>query len=166
MNRLRHIKQDKTKGIIYLHSMPGKKEDLQEFMKHINVLNVSRIFCLTHKREIEQYSPHYLDAVYYGHYDSINITYCPCPDFGIPQKEKDLIIYEKAIHEAYNTLKGSNILIHCQGGIGRTGTFAVILLRQIGFSFEDALKLTNSAGSNPGNHEQLNFAENYKIAPR
>ena len=161
----RKINQKKSKGDIYLHSMPGKNEDLKDFMNELKKLGVQRIFCLTDKKEIESKSPHYLEAVYYGHYDGIYITYCPSPDFGIPKKEKDLLTYDKAIHEAFNILnhEKGHILIHCQGGIGRTGTFATILMRKLGFSFEQAIKATNASGSNPGNEEQIDFCRNYTI---
>jgi hypothetical protein len=36
-----------------------------------------------------------------------------------------------------------------------------MLLKTIGFSFEEALKITNKAGSNPETPEQLEFCKNY-----
>jgi protein-tyrosine phosphatase len=163
MLTIRKIHQKLTDGEIFLHSMPGKNEELHDIMEELKSKKVLRIFCLTDKKEIEEKSPNYFDAVYYGHYESIYITYCPNPDFGIPTKEKDLKVYDKAIHQAFNTLKSGNILIHCQGGIGRTGTFATILMRKIGLPFDDALKLVHDAGSHPGNTEQINFVKNYQI---
>jgi len=143
--------------------MPGINEELSDFMEEMKKKHVQRIFCLTDKKEIESRSPHYLEALYYGHYDGIYITYNPNPDFGIPKLDKDLLLYDRAIHEAYNILKKGNILIHCRGGVGRTGTFAAILLRKMGYPAHEALKLVNEAGSNPGNDEQMDFVYNYKI---
>ena len=48
-------------------------------------------------------------------------------------------------------------LIHYAGGIGRTGIFAVMLLKTLGFSFEEALKITNDAGSDPATQEQMGY---------
>jgi len=155
----RKIEQSAVKGDIFLHSMPGKNEDLVLFMEELKVLNIHRIICLTDKSELEKKSPHYLKAVYYGHYDDIYITYNPNPDFGVPEEEKDLLNYQNGLKEALGTLQNGNILIHCAGGVGRTGTFAVILLQKIGYSFSEALKLVRDAGSNPGEGEQLEFCK-------
>ena len=123
MKALRKIEQNTVNGSIFMHSMPGLKEDLVDFMDTIKKNHVERIYCLTDIKEIEDRSPHYLEALYYGHYDRIAITYNPNPDFGVPVLEKDLLVYDKAIHEAYNILKEGNILIHCRGGaIGNSGT--------------------------------------------
>jgi protein-tyrosine phosphatase len=71
-------------------------------------------------------------------------------------------VYKSALEVSSQALKTGNILIHCAGGIGRTGTFTIILLKKLGFSFEEALKITNDAGSNPETPEQIEFCKNYK----
>lgn len=92
----------------------------------------------------------------------IPIVYNPVPDYGIPVIKKDVSEYESTLTDSYQTLKAGNILIHCAGGIGSTGTFAVILLKIVGYSFEEALKITNNAGSDSETPEQIEFCRNYK----
>lgn len=149
MVKIRQLNQDNTYGKIYLHSMPGRYEKIDEFEKEIKKLNLYEIICLTDKTEIKEKSPEYLRSVEAGKLGDRKIDYNPVPGFGIPVEEKDISRYKSTLNSTYQTLKAGSILIHCASGIGRTGTFSVMLLKIIGFPFEEALKITNEAGSNP-----------------
>ncbi len=157
MVKIRRLNQDITYGKIYLHSMPGRYEKLDEFEKEIKKLNLYKIICLTDKTEIEEKSPEYLRPIDEGQLAGIPIVNNPIPDYGIPTQRKDIAEYESTIIESYETLKAGNILIHCAGGIGRTGTFAIMLLKTAGFSFEEALEITINAGSKPETPDQMEF---------
>ena len=162
MIKIRQLKQDKTYGKIYLHSMPGRYEKLDKLIEELNKLNLYEIVCLADKKEIEEKSPDYLSSVEAGKLDKNRITYNPVSDYGVPVKENDLKRYESTLMKIYETLKAGNVLIHCAGGIGRTGTFAVILLRMYGYTFEEALEIAQEAGSNPETPDQIEFCKNYK----
>ncbi len=163
MKALRKVEQKKIKGNIFLHSMPGLNEDLQDFMDQMNRMNIKRIICLAESSEVGKLSPRYMHSIYYGHHGDIYISYCPCPDSSVPSGDEALLIYKKGITEAFESLKAGNVLVHCRGGVGRTGTFTIILLRKMGFTFDEALRLTKNGGSNPEVSEQLDFSKNYKI---
>lgn len=162
MVEIRQIHQNSTYGNIYLHSMPGRYENLDEFEKEVKKLNLYKMICLTDKTEIEEKSPEYLSSIDYGKLAGIPVVYNPVPDYGIPIEGNDVSEYESTIAGSYQTLKAGNILIHCAGGYGRTGTFAIMLLKIIGFSFEEAFKITNEAGSKPETPVQMKFCRNYK----
>jgi len=121
-----------------------------------------KIVCLTDKTEIEEKSPEYLSSIDDGKLADIPVVYNPVPDYGIPVGMNDISEYESTLLGSYQTLKAGNILIHCAGGYGRTGTFAIMLLKIIGFSFEEAFKITIEAGSKPETPEQIEFCRNYK----
>ncbi len=163
MIELRQVKQTITKGKIYLHSMPGIYENLDELTKKLKELKLSKIICLITKSEIKVESLTYLKAVINCQLDNIPIIYNPVPDFGIPVGKKALAEYHTTLRKAYEELKTRNILIHCFAGIGRTGTFSVILLRMIGYSFEEAYNIVLSSGSRPQTSEQMDFCREYKV---
>ena len=161
MGLFRQIKQNITKGNIFLHSMPGLYETLDEVKKELNDHDITQIFCLTNKSEIRAYSADYLEAVENSQLDSIRIIYNPVQDYGIPVDDKMLSDYHTTLIKAYEHLKVGNILVHCTGGIGRTGTFSVILLRMIGYTLDEALQITRNNGSGPESSEQKDFCKNY-----
>ncbi|MFP6593906.1 MAG: cyclin-dependent kinase inhibitor 3 family protein [Dehalococcoidia bacterium] len=41
--------------------------------------------------------------------------------------------------------RGGNVVLHCRGGLGRTGTIAVLLMREFGHPVEEAIELVRSA---------------------
>jgi protein-tyrosine phosphatase len=163
MKLFRQIKQNKIKGEIFLHSMPGRNENLDEVIVELKNHDISKIICLAEKSEIQYKSKDYLEAVNNGQLSNIPIIYNPVSDFGIPTGDKALLEYESALKQAYEQLKTENILIHCAGGIGRTGTFSIILLRMIGYSLEEAKRITLVTGSHSEVQEQKDFCRNYIV---
>lgn len=162
MGLFRQIKQNMTKGNIFLHSMPGLYETLDEVKKELNDHDITQIFCLTNKSEIRAYSPDYFQAVENSQLGGICIIYNPVTDYGIPVDDKRLSDYHTTLIKAYEHLKVGNILVHCTGGIGRTGTFSVILLKMIGYTLDEALQITRNKGSGPESSEQKDFCQNYQ----
>jgi len=160
---MRKLKQNITKGKIYLHSMPGRKEKLETIKDELITNKISVIICLASKEEIKEKSPEYLQAVEDGKLEDIEIIYSPVEDFQIPTDKESLSRYESTLHRAFKESAYGNVLIHCAGGIGRTGTFVLIFLRMLGFSYEESLAVTNESGSGPETPDQLNFCKSYKI---
>jgi len=57
----------------------------------------------------------------------MQVIHLPIPDFGVP----DLQDLEEAVQSALDTAgQGTNLVVHCYAGLGRTGTFLACLAEQ------------------------------------
>lgn len=160
---IRSLQQTQKPGNIYLHSMPGRFETIGEIAEELQENNVTKIICLTDYDNIEEYSDDYLKAVKSGSLSGIEIRYTPVLDFGIPRTQSELSDYNSALEESVAHLESENLLIHCAGGVGRTGTFTIILMRALGYSYDAARTLVSKAGSGPEEDEQNDFCKNYPV---
>lgn len=70
----------------------------------------------------------------------------------------DKTAFVSFVHSIVHRLRlGERVLIHCCAGIGRTGTFAVCLLRALGSSAEEAEVTVKSARAGPETPSQRDF---------
>ena len=72
---------------------------------------------------------------------SINCVHLPIVDLGIP-KNDTLDMLNTLRPRLYEAIKsGSSIAIHCMGGLGRSGTVAAIILRDLGIPPQSAINI-------------------------
>lgn len=72
---------------------------------------------------------------------SINCVHLPIVDLGIP-KNDTLDRLNKLRPRLFEAIKsGSSIAIHCMGGLGRSGTVAAIILRDLGIPAQMAIDI-------------------------
>lgn len=67
----------------------------------------------------------------------------PIKDLGVPASREDAISLVTAIEQVL--VEGRNVLIHCRGGIGRSGLLAASLLVRSGIDAEAALQRVSAA---------------------
>ena len=142
--RLLQIPSD-APGKVYLHSMPGRNENWEDFIGAATATRLSDIVCLTAIDEIAEKSPTYEKA---PRDDFPYTTHCfPIPDLGVPEDGDDFFLFIVSV--AKFVREGRHILIHCGAGIGRTGMVASCLLLALGCSVEEVRDAVTSAGSDP-----------------
>lgn len=140
-----------TTGSLWLHSMPGRFEPWGEFLAEAQRRRLDRILCLTSLDEVRALSPAYAQAIGQGS--------LPCRweqlvmrNFGLPLDEAE---FRTAVQRLASAVaQGESVLIHCAAGIGRTGTMAACVLKQLGWPTTTALQQVIAAGSNPQNAQQ------------
>jgi len=74
---------DSIQGRLYLSSMPGRYEPIEEDLSEIDLLNIKRVVCLADMHEIELKSPEYAQVLKDHNYTWIQEPF-PIPDYGIP----------------------------------------------------------------------------------
>lgn len=137
-------------GELWLGPMPGRLRPFGEDMRDLGVHGITRIVSLTPLAEIEEKAPAYATALA-GSTD-IAVTRLPIPDFGIPEDEAGL--FALAGETAHALSSGKRVFVHCAAGIGRTGTFAICILRALGLDAAEATSLVADAGSGPETEAQ------------
>jgi protein tyrosine phosphatase len=138
-------------GQLFLHSMPGRRESIEEFEREASTQAISRIVCLNGDPEIAKKSPSYGDAIAAGTFRCPRDVF-PIPNLGVPDDRQAFIALAR--ETAARIRAGGRVLVHCALGIGRTGTFAICVLVELGYTEEDARAAVRAAGGYPETTEQ------------
>jgi protein-tyrosine phosphatase len=131
--------------------MPGRTEPLDVCWAEVKALEIHSIVSLTSEDEIATKSPAYFSAILSG---TVPCERWPVPvkDYGVPEQAFDYLRVASNVAESLKA--GKNILVHCGAGIGRTGSFATLVLMRLRLPLQEALKRVQAAGSRPENAEQ------------
>lgn len=144
------------RGRLFLHSMPGRWEDFDEFLRQLARSPVTLIVSLASRDEIKRKSPSYYAAITSGTLP-IPLQEFAIEDFSAPSDFEAFRDFVLGIRD--RVVGGDCVLVHCGAGIGRTGMFAQCLLMALGFSKEEAKKRVAAAGSIPEVREQESLVE-------
>jgi len=143
-------------GALYLHSMPGREEALEDAVAEMRRLSISRVVSLADLAEISVKSEAYAHAIEAAEIPA-TLASCPIPDRGVPEDPAAFVM--SAEQTALALKSGEKILGHCGAGVGRTGTYAAAVLLRLGLSKNQALARVRQAGSNPETKEQLDLLD-------
>jgi protein-tyrosine phosphatase len=75
----------------------------------------------------------------------MEVLYLPIPDYGVPSASED-DDYRPFIEDIANRIEeGETVVVHCRGGLGRSGLVAASILVALGRSAEAAIKTVRGA---------------------
>jgi len=133
-----------VKGELFLHSMLGRYEKFEDASSEIENLKIDEVICLATEDELKLKSPLYENALQSKTYAWQQRMF-PIQNFGAPSDRENFLCLVKDLTQ--QLLSGKRLLIHCGGGIGRTGTLATGLLLSLGMESEKAKEAVSSAQS-------------------
>jgi protein-tyrosine phosphatase len=158
MPLFRQLDTELFPGHLYLHSMPGRLEDIDAAFNEMEARNIHRIVCLAEMFEVRKYSPLYYEAIQNGTVPVDQLVVVQVRDFHAPDTSSERELFVQTVDDALEALNsGMNILVHCAAGIGRTGTFVTALLLRHGMDLDEAIERVEETGSYPGSSHQLEF---------
>jgi protein-tyrosine phosphatase len=138
--------QGLAEGSLFLSSMPGRYEALEDAWHEVDTLRVRVMVCLAPAFEIEAKSPEYAAAIE-GNEVPCHLRRFPVTDFEGPNSDESF--RELAYGIASSLRDGEGVLIHCGAGIGRTGMVAIAVLMVMGVPRAEAERRVRAAGSRP-----------------
>jgi len=171
--------------IVYIHSLPGFEKPMETFREEMWRCGITRIICLAPLSDVEDFSRGYIQAIRKG-IDTWKYEIFEVPDFGIPEDRDAYLAFVSKIAGLIRNYGGSDptgssclqytmnrlvpsskesdpllehILIHCIAGVGRSGTFTVILLLALGYPRDEAELMVKRIGSGPENSRQKEFID-------
>jgi hypothetical protein len=143
-------------GRLYLHSMPGRFENWDDFASEADKQGLDAVASLVPYPEISEKSPAYAAALSGGGLSWQHNSF-PISDFGVPPAG-DTVAFRAFIAGLAGRLRqGESVLVHCGAGIGRTGTAAICLLVELGMPLAEAIEVIDRAGSRPESGAQWEF---------
>lgn len=147
MTQFREVKlPERVPGRLYLHSMPGRCESLDDAWGEVRRLGVSGIVCLAPMDEIREKSPEYAKAIETGEVPCA-LSRLPVCDYQGPDDDQAFLRIATEVADALG--RGDRVLVHCGAGIGRTGMFAIAVLIATSLPHQEARGRVRAAGSGP-----------------
>ncbi|MFL5729588.1 MAG: isochorismatase family protein [Cytophagaceae bacterium] len=136
----------KGNGLIGLTILPGRKDRNRNVEDDLNTIkneNIRHILCLLSEDEFAEYGIPDLKKQY--EQKGFQVKYVSIKDQAVPTKEamkESLEWMDKVID------KKEKVLVHCVGGLGRTGTVAACYLKKYsGLSGTDAIEVVRESRS-------------------
>ncbi len=156
-------KKVKGDGLIGMTILPGRKDRnriLSEDIKTIKEENIQTILCLLNETEYEEYGVPELKKEYEK--AGLTVRYTKITDQSVPTvalMNETLVWLDKMLTD------NKKVLIHCVGGIGRTGTVVACYLKKYnGFNSTEAMEMVriNRSPRAVENELQEKFVNDYQ----
>ncbi len=133
--------------IVFGASRPGySNQQVSDWIEFMKKQNIQRVCCLLPQKQLTLYSN--LLGIYQQEFGKQQVCWAPITDFQFANLE---MLTQRIIPFLVAADKQSEkVVVHCSGGIGRTGhVLAAWLVSIRGFSNKDALAAVKRTGRNP-----------------
>jgi len=138
-------------GALFLTSMPGRQRPLEGDVARARELGITAFVSLSPWEEVAEKSPRYAQAVAAGTFPW-PVEFFPIENGGTPE---DVDAFRELVQSlAHRLRRGERLLLHCAGGLGRTGLTAISVLLALGLPRQEAEERVRQAGSSPETPEQ------------
>lgn len=137
--------------IVFGSARPGySNKKVKEWVEFMQSQQIKRVCCLLPESQLVRYT-NLLD-VYRQTFGINQVCWAPIEDFYFA--DPDLLIHQILPFLAAANQTNERVVVHCSGGIGRTGhVLAAWLVAGRGFSHEAAIAAVKQTGRNP--HEAI-----------
>lgn len=136
-----------NESIVFGAARPGySDEEVNQWIKFMQNQHIKRVCCLLPEAQLTRYSD--LLGTYRETFGQDQVCWAPIEDFQLADRET-------LIHQILPFLisandKAERVVVHCSGGIGRTGhVLAAWLVGGRGFSNKEAIAAVKRTGRNP-----------------
>lgn len=160
--RIDWIQCNETIGKLGLTILPGRQDrnrSLDDDIKIFKKEKVNTIYCLAEQWELDDFGV--ADLIFKYHQSSLEAFHTPAVD----QKTLTQGETHRLIIDIHGTLmQNKNVVVHCIGGLGRSGTLAACYLKQQGYTSEEAIVQIRKDRSPRSieNVDQENFINDYE----
>lgn len=155
MARLRQLTLPASiSGALWLTGLPDSDVRLRRFLDETAAQSISQLVILTEDHEIRDLAPAY-ERLLLSSGLAFSVMRLPIRDFDVPESVLGFRREAQRISKALE--RGERIVVHCRGGIGRTGMMACAVLCELGMQIDEAIGLVAAAGSKCETAEQTAF---------
>ncbi|HQO09924.1 MAG TPA: dual specificity protein phosphatase family protein [Clostridiales bacterium] len=151
------------KGRIGLGRAPGYGSVRFDDYRSMKEQGISKIYCLQEEEELDYLSGETVKQREQSLKEfEIELIHSPIGDFRVPTPEQAVMLAEMILNDVS---EGKSILIHCMGGLGRSGTVAACTLVKFGLKADEAINLVRKI--RPGTletDEQVGFVMEYRAS--
>ncbi|MCP4131814.1 MAG: isochorismatase family protein [bacterium] len=146
---------DSSLGITILPGRKDRERNMNDDIEKIKSEGIDNIMCLLTEDEFQEYGVSNLKEIYSK--AGFTVNYLQVMDQGVPTKA----VMEKGIEWVHSILQGGEkVLLHCVGGLGRSGTAAACyLVQKYALSPEEAISRVRQSRSQRAieSKEQVEF---------
>ncbi|MEL6354187.1 MAG: dual specificity protein phosphatase family protein [Cyanobacteria bacterium J06627_28] len=133
--------------IVFGAGRPGYSDaQINEWLQFMQDKGIKGVCCLLSNAQLNQYSN--LLGTYQQVFGDRQVCWAPIEDFALADSE--VLIHQILPFFAAANQKNERVVVHCAGGIGRTGqVLAAWLIAARGFSKKAAIREVKATGRNP-----------------